>query len=354
MVGLLRILFQIGTYVRNSGAKGRRAAGLLAGLAALLVGAAVPGLAVSCATQTAMAGPERDLLTAEATPLAEAVAKQNLDLLQASLLPAAVGDWDGIRSAAQAAKPLFQGGTLQWRSGYLLDATDLKSQTDAQFFCTNADSSVTVTVNLRSLPPGRYGLMLGDYAGAPLAGQLALLMGQDATQGGKWKLGGIFAREGALDGHDGVWYWVRARTLAKHDASWSAWFSYDLARALLLPVDFVSTPNLEKLNSEQLQLKSPADGLPLTVAGNGAYTGINWRVTAVHLDTSLHEPDLSFTYEGTGLTEPVAAKAEAVGVMSGLLRLQPGLKENFHGLWAYAMKDGKQSYAIEVAMKDVP
>jgi hypothetical protein len=243
---------------------------------------------------------------------------------------------------------------LQWRTAYLLDATDLKAQADTQFFCTNADNSVTVTVNLRSLPPGRYGLLIADYTGAPLAGQLALILGQDTTQGGKWKLGGIFAREGALDGHDGIWYWVKARAVAKKDSSWSAWFNYDAARSLLLPVDFISTPNLDKLNQEQLQLKAPSDSLPLSVAGGGAYTGISWKVTGVHLDTSLHEPDLAFTYEGTGLTDPVAAKAEAVGVMSGLLHLQPGLKGNFHGLWAYAVKDGKQTFAIEVAMKDVP
>jgi hypothetical protein len=333
---------------------GQTRMGQAAATLALFAFSPILACAVSCQTQAAMSGPERDVLITEVAPLADAVAKQNLDLLQASLLPAVVGDWEGIRSAAQAAKPLLQGGTIQLRSGYLLDATDLKSAGDTQFFCTNADNSVTVTVNLRGLPPGRYALVIADYAGAPMAGQLALILGQDATQGGKWKLGGLFAREGALDGHDGLWYWVRARALAKKDTSWSAWFTYDAARALLLPVDFVSTPNMEKLNQEQLQLKSPSDALPITLAGVGTYTGISWKLTGARLDLGLHEPDLALTYEGTGLTDPVAAKSEAVGVMAALLRLQPTLRENFHGFWAYAMKDGKQTFAIEVAMKDVP
>jgi hypothetical protein len=187
---------------------------LLSVLAAVLVVGGVPARAVSCLTQGTIPGPERELIRAAATPVAEAVGSQQLDGLQGMLLPAVLGDWDGIRATAQAAKALVAGGTFAWRTSYLLDATDLKAAGDAQFFCTNTDSSVTVTVNLRGLPPGKYALVLGDYTGAALAGQLGLLMGQDATENNRWKLGGIYTREGALGGHDGVWYWVRARNAA--------------------------------------------------------------------------------------------------------------------------------------------
>jgi hypothetical protein len=72
------------------------------------------------------------------------------------------------------------------------------------------------------------------------------------------------------------------------------------------------------------------------------------------VDTTLHFADLGLTYDGTGVTDPLAARAEAVSVMSGLLRLHPELRPAFHGLWAYAEKDGKRSYAIELAMHDIP
>jgi hypothetical protein len=244
---------------------------------------------------------------------------------------------------------------LAWGDAYLLDATDLKAPADTQFFCTNADSAATITINLRNLPPGRYALLIGDYLGASLAGQLALIVGADA--GGKWKLGGLFAREGALEGHDGVWFWSRARQLAAKKAapaisSWSAWFSYDAARWLLLPVDFLSSPHLEKLNREQTQVGSnPADALPLTVTGSA---GKSWKITAVRLDTTLHTDDLGFAYESSGVSDPLAARAEAIAVMSAFLKQHGELRENFHGLWAYAEKDGKQSYAIEQAMSQIP
>jgi len=46
-----------------------------------------------------------------------------------------------------------------------------------------------------------------------------------------------------------VWYWVRGRALAKTIRE--AWFSYDAARYLELPFDFLSSPNLERLRKEQ-------------------------------------------------------------------------------------------------------
>jgi hypothetical protein len=313
--------------------------------------ATLPALAVNCTTQASFKPADRDAVLAAGNSIADAVAAQNFDALQASLLPAVIGEWDSIRGVAQGAAPVLKGGKVYWSDGYLLDATDLKAPEDTQFFCTNADSSVTMTISLRNLPAGRYALLIGDYEGAPLAGQLALILGADASAGGKWKLGGLFVREGALDGHDGIWYWRHARELAVKKADWSAWFSYDTARWLLLPVDFLSSPHLDKLNREQSQLgTNPSESLPLTVGGAGK----SWRITAIHLDTTLHTPDIALVYEGTGLTDPAAARAEAISVLSGFLKLHPELRENFHGLWAYAEKDGRQSFAIELAMHDIP
>jgi len=320
-----------------------------------LASSVLPISAVNCTTQGSLQPADRDALLVASNSIADAVASQNFELLQADLLPAVTGDWDGIRSAAQGAAPLFKGGKVYWGDGYLLDATDLKAPADTQFFCSNADSAATMTISLRNLPAGRYALLIGDYEGAPLAGQLALILGTDATAGGKWKLGGLFAREGSLEGHDGIWYWRHARELATKKAEWSAWFSYDTARWLLLPVDFLSSPHLEKLNKEQSQLgANPLDSLPLTVTGSGPDSGKSWKITALTLDTTLHTPDLAVVYEGTGLTDPMAARAEAIAVMSAFLKLHPELRENFHGLWAYSEKDGRRSYAVEQAMHDIP
>jgi hypothetical protein len=163
-------------------------------------------------------------------------------------------------------------------------------------------------------------------------------------------MAGITIRPGVFDGHDGVWYWARGRELAKVDP-WSAWYSYEAAHYLLLPFDFLSSPNLEKLRKEQSDITpAPQSAFPLSLA-DGDRT---WKIEAVGLDPSLREPDLGVVYQSTGVTDPAAQRTEATAVMSSFLKAQPGIKANFHGLWAYAEKDGKRNPVMELPMKEIP
>lgn len=320
-------------------------------LLAIMV-APAPAGATSCTTQAELQPQDRDGLASAGTGLARAVADQDLATLKAALLPAVAKDWDSISGVAQNAAALMKGGQVQLRSLYLLDATSLTAPADTQFFCTSASGALTVTLMMRALPPGRYAVVLADAAGAPNAGQLAFILVWESAANG-WKLGGLNVRPGALDGHDGVWWWTRAREVVKTDPSqgWSAWFIYDAARALLLPVDFLSSPNLEKLANEQALIKnSPQDAFPLTLP-DGAR---NWKIDSVHLDLTLLHADLGVVYESSGVTDPAAQRTEAVAVLSALLKAQPGLRENFHGLWAYAVKDGKQTPLLELPMAQIP
>jgi hypothetical protein len=306
--------------------------------------------AASCTTQAGLSPQDRDALTAAGGRMAMAVAEQDLPALKAALLPAVAQDWDGISTEVQASASLMKGGKLQLRSLYLLDASSLAAPADTQFFCSNANGSLTVTLTMRALPPGRYALVLADAAGAPYAGQLGLILAWDGPASG-WKLGGLTVRPGALDGRDGVWWWSRARELAKAGQPWSAWFACETARALLLPVDFLSSPNLEKLEAEQTAIRnSPQDLFPLTLT-TGDRT---WKIDAIHPDLTLLHADLGVVYESTGVTDPAAQRTEAMAVMSAVLKAQPGLRESFHGLWAYAVKDGKQSPIMELPMAQIP
>ena len=118
-----------------------------------------------------------------------------------------------------------------------------------------------------------------------------------------------------------------------------------------MPVDFLSSPNLEKLGQEQVQVKnSPADAFPYSLP-DGART---WKIDSVRLDTSLRQADLGVTYESTGVTDPAAMRTEAVAVLSAFLKAQPTLRQGFHGLWAYASKDGKVSPVMELPMAQIP
>src|SRR5450631_403139 len=321
-------------------------------IAAVLLGVPVASFAATCTTQAELTPQDRSSIVAVGQRLTTAVAAQDFDTLQSSLLPSLSSEWDGIRGVAEQAAPLVKGGQVQIRNLYLLDASTLNNTTDTQFFCSNSSGSLTVTINMRMLPPGKYALVLADAAGAPLAGQLGVILVWDATSSTPaWKLGGVSARQGSFGGHDGVWYWTRARELARENLPWSAWFCYESARYLQIPVDFVSSPNLDKLSQEQSQIKgSPADAFPYTLA-DGAR---NWKIDVVRLDASLREADLGVTYESLGVSDPAVARTEAMAVLSALLKAHPGLRDNFHGLWAYASKDGKITPVMELPMAQIP
>ena len=321
-------------------------------IAALLLAAPVAGLAASCTTQGELSPRDRNALASVGQGLAQAVVQQDLGMLRSMLLPAVADEWNGIQNAVENGAGLVKGGQAQLRSLYLLDSSSATAVADTQFFCSNASGSLTVTITMQALPPGRYAVILADAAGAPLGGQMGIILAWDPTgPAPAWKLGGLRVRQGIVDGHDGVWYWTRARALAANGASWSAWYSYELARYLLLPVDFLSSPNLDKLTSEQSHIaNSPANAFPYSVA-DGERT---WKIDAIRLDTTLREADLGVTYESIGLTDPAAERTEAVAVLSALLKARPELRQSFHGLWALASQNGKITPVIELPMAQIP
>lgn len=312
--------------------------------------------ATSCTTQGELQPQDRNALASIGGRLAMAVAGQDYGTLQAALLPAEAAEWQGIHDSVELSGPLMKGGRVELRNIYLLDASTLAAPADTQFFCSNASGSLTVTMNMPALPPGRYAVVLADAAGAELAGQLGIVLAWDATGAPPaWKLAGLSVRQGSFDGHDGVWYWTRARELIKADQpvtnNWPAWFSYEAARYLLLPFDFISSPNLEKLSQEQAQIKnSPQDAFPYSLQ-DGDRT---WKIDALRLDASLRQADLAVVYESTGVTDSAAVRTEAGAVLSALLKAQPGLRSSFHGLWAVAMKNGKRTPEIELPMAQIP
>jgi len=319
-------------------------------LAALsLCAAAMVCHAATCTSQAELSAQDRNSLTASAGQILTDVMAQNVSALQSALLASQASAWDSIRGGVEDAAPLLKGGQVQLRNLYLLDTSASAGPADTQFFCSSANGSLTVTINLRALPPGRYGLVLADAVGSAQAAQLGLILAWDSAASG-WKMAGLFVRQGAFAGRDGIWYWTHGRELANADP-WVAWYSYDAARYLLLPVDFLSSPNLEKLLQEQSQIQNPPQSsLPLSLTSGDR----TWKVETVTLDASLHEPDLGIAYESSGVTDPAALRTEAVSVLSAFLKARPGVRANFHGLWAYAMRDGKKTAVMELPMAQIP
>ena len=214
-------------------------------------------------------------------------------------------------------------------------------------------SPLLVTIAIPQLPPGAYALAIVHADGAPKPEQLGILAARGSTG---WQLAGFFARPLTIAGHDGVWYWSRARDLSKAQQRWSAYFYYQSAQFLLTPVDFLSSPNLSKLEREESAVRP--EGLPGGEAGAPTMTlaagDQTFAITNLRTDGALGGLDLVVHYNANaGNVDPVFARGQAVQLMQAMLKQHAELRANFHGLWVYADSPGHQPFAVELPMEQI-
>jgi hypothetical protein len=260
-------------------------------------------------------------------------------------------DTDFITSTVNDLKPLLTGATITVDSLFALDATTEPagaSRTD--FFC----GSPVVVINFNDLPPGAYALAILHATGVPKPQQLTLVLAQGADQ--RWMLGGFQPRPMTQAGHDGLWYWVSARKFAQKNQNWDAWFYYKTASFFLSPVDFLSSPNLEKLHTEQDQVKP--DNLPgakpLVINAQGSV----FQVTSVDTTSEFGQYDLDVQYSPDSsqiaqLRDPPTARKQVTQVMTALLALHPELHDGFHGIWVHANQGNDAVFSLDLPMDQI-
>jgi hypothetical protein len=246
-------------------------------LAAAILSAAAN--AASCKTQSQMTPAQRDALSSAARGMIGQVQNGDIQDLQVGTIPAVAADFSGIAASVETLKPLVQQATITVDSLYMLDAsTEPAGGSRTDFYC----GSPVVVLNFTDLPPGEYALVILHATGVPKPQQISLILSESA--GNRWMLGGFFSKPMTEAGHDGLWYWVAARKFAQSNKNWDAWFYYRMAAYFLDPVDFLSSPNLDKLQHEQAQAKPaslPGAQQPLIVSGQGSV----FQITTLRFST---------------------------------------------------------------------
>ncbi len=320
---------------------------------ALPAGMALPAFGVSCTTQSQMTSAQRTALAQTAQMIAANVESGNAAAVRNQTIAAVAAQFDGIATSIQQINASIQHATLTVDSVYALDASDLKAAQETQFFCGVAGSALTVEVTIPNLPPGKYALAIIHATGVKQPQTISLVLQNDPAGSADWKLAGFFTRPMTIGGHDGIWYWRQARDYAAKKQLGPAWFYYQTAQNLLVPVDFISSPNLQKLSKESEQSRPEAlpgqDPMKLSA---GAQT---FNVTNVHVGEFSDQLDLIVTYTATPGLDPVAARAQVTAVMRAILQQYPGLQTAFHGLWVYAATPGSQAapFALELPMNQI-
>jgi hypothetical protein len=199
---------------------------------------------------------------------------------------------------------------------------------------------------------GSYALAILHATGVSKPQQISFILSE--TPDHRWKLGGFFSKPMMQAGHDGLWYWASARKFAQRNMNWDAWFYYRAAADTLDPVDFLSSPNLEKLQQEEQKVHPasfPTQQQPLMIGGQGSVfqvTSIDTTVTFGPLDLEVHyTPDPS---QAALLRDPPMARKQVTAVMTALLAMHPEFESAFHGIWVQADAGSASLFSLELPM----
>lgn len=307
--------------------------------------------AVNCTTQSQLTDAQRAAYEQVIRGLAADIQSGNVAAVKANAIPSVAAQFDSIAGAIQSVSPLIQGAALAIQSIYSLQATDLKSPQDTQFFCSVPGSQLLISISIPQLPPGDYAFTVVHASGVRQPQQISMILENESAGSSQWKLAGLFVRPLTAAGHDGVWYWTQARAYASKRQQWNAYFYYQTAEYLLSPVDFISSPNLDKLQKEMGGARP--DGLPGAEPMKIVANGQTFDITNMRTDGSLGGLDLVVNYKTSDVSDPVATRSRNIDVMKALLAQHPEIRDAFHGLWVYANAENQKPFANELPMSQI-
>jgi len=344
--------------------------------------------AETCTTQSQMKPAQRDSIAATARHLAALIQANDQAGLRQQTLPEYTRDFSGMSSLVAGTAPHLAGASLLVEQVYLLDASNLKTlgdgtNQDAQFFCSLNKSPAEANFLIPALPPGVYAFVMVAAEGIKAPWRLSFLLRQSSSPAGQdagWQLAGLYPRALTAAGHDGLWYWTRARDLAKQRQLWAAYLYYQQAQTLLQPAGFVTSTHLDKLRAETAAATPPAlsagisTDVPLVVKGPG---NAEFRFTALTTDDSLGTgqvdvlvhlaPDPPPDAPATGADgkpakpDPKAPKPAAPlspternnAAMAALVAAYPELRTLFHGVWVVADSTDGKPFITEQPMANI-
>lgn len=341
---------------------GLRLLWLAAGLWVALAAGCGPARAQSCTTQAEMSTATRATLETAAMDMAQQIARGNTAAIQASIAAQVATEAPAILSSIGKATPQVRSATFFVRNMYVLSTSDSPpNSAPVQFFCGSMNRPPHVIFTLAGLQKGKYAVVMVRANGIAQPQQMTMVFAQPipsapanppSQPSAAWKLAGFALKPTTMAGHDGLWYWKHARIYAQNKQDWDAYFYYTTAQYLLVPVNFVSSSNLDKLLREEKAATPP--GLPgqkPMLLGNGAE---NFSITDIHTDGSLGGLDLVLRYSTPSVQDPVATRRQNIAVMHLMLQAHPELRQAFHGLWVYAVAPGQDPFGIELPMDQIP
>jgi hypothetical protein len=304
-----------------------------------------------CSTVTDMDASTRSALEHTALQFGDAVIRGDAAALRQNAIASVASNFSGAEALVNDSKTAFAGGQASVRATYLLDATGSTPVLDhAQFLCGIWGTPQFVSFTLDSLPAGKYGLVIEDVKTPKGPYLLSFILQQE---GAAWKLAGFPPpKPSQLQGHDASWYLTKAREFKAKGEIHNAWFYYQEARELVMPVSFIIFTPLIKLDKEAQQ-SLPSD-LPLNGPVNLiAANGKTYKVTDIFSVAADNGMDLVVKYSLPDVSNTAQTFQENTNVIKTIAAKYPEYRETFAGIVARAVAPNGQDYGTMLDMKNI-
>jgi hypothetical protein len=321
-------------------------------LAVLVLVLQLNALAESCSNAHEMDAATRSSMESAALQMFNALSRGDAVSMRQNSIASLAGNFAGVEAAVAANKPILAGAQATVRATYLLEAGGTATLDRAEFLCGVWGTPQFVSFSIPNFPPGRYGLIIEDVKTATEPYLVTFILQQEQP-GGPWKLAGFPPPKQALvQGHDAPWFLIKAREYKAKGQLRNAWFYYQQARNLVMPVAFISTTPVQKLEREAQQ--SVPNDLPINGPVNlTATNGKSYQLTAVFPVVVENNLDLVVKYSVPDVSDTAKTFQDNMAVIKAVVTKYPELRETFGGIVARATAPSGQDYGTLLAMKDI-
>jgi len=317
----------------------------------LLLCLALPRLAAqTCSSSSEMDEATRSAMERAARQFFDYASKGDVFDLKQSAIASLSSNFGNIEGVVIDQKAIYAEGQSMVRASYLLEASGAAPIARAEFLCGVWGTPSWAVFVINNLPPGRYGLVIQDVSTSKGKYALTMVLKQES---GAWKLAGYYSKPEEIGGHDGPWFLNKAREYKAKGANRNAWFYYLTAWDLMAPVDFISTPRLDKLSDEMQSVRPsdlPTSDHPLALAASGGRTYQLIHMSALPVGNDL---DLLVKYRMPDVSDTRKMFDDNTAVIRAIVGRYPEFREAFAGVVARATEPSGRDYGTLLAMKDV-
>ncbi|HLK33506.1 MAG TPA: hypothetical protein VKT29_10485 [Terriglobales bacterium] len=321
----------------------------------------------ACLTASDMGAGAVTTLQSTAKRYFQMAAQGDSAALQQNAIPSLAANFAGVEGAINDHKADFAGAQTSVRPPYVLEAPGSAPQQRAEFFCGIYNSPDRVGFSIPGLPPGTYAVVIQDVT-TPKAARysVTMVLEEQAADGAApaqaenpeaalasatWKLAGYYVRPETVNGHDGQWFWDKARQYKSQGQMLNAYYYYVEARQLLSPVDFMGTPQLDKIYDETQQAV-PKD-MPVNGPVDNVIGGQTYKLAQVFPVPVGEQLDLVLKYQVPDISDTTKTFQQNMTLIKAFVAKYPEVRSAFDAIVARAVNPSGQDYGSLLPMKEI-